>query len=252
MEKPILLKISGHHLEDHQFLQDIAVFVRDSPVPVVIVHGGGAKITEMQQVMGIEPRYVSGLRVTDAESLEMVEMVLCGVVNKRLVRHLVNAGVEAMGLSGVDRGLLRGRQLAPDMGYTGTVSSVRGDLLLNLLEEGITPVIAPVCVGEESNFNVNADTVAGAVAIAVDAQHTIFISNVEGVLVDGQPVRELTIDQANRLIEDGTVFGGMIPKVNTALDVLKAGVPRVTITNLNGLKSHGGTVFVKSAETIAS
>jgi len=252
MEKPVLIKISGHQLDDDHFLTDFATFIRNYPTPVIVVHGGGAEITRMQQMMGIEPLYIDGLRVTDAESLAMVEMVLCGVVNKRLVRHLVNAGVEAMGMSGVDRGIVRGRKLSIDMAFTGTVTSVKGDLLLDLLNQGITPIIAPVCLGEDSNLNVNADTVAGAVAVAVGASQTIFLSNVEGVLLEGQHLPQLTENQARDLIANGTVFGGMIPKVTTALDLLNAGVPQVKITNLVGLKKHGGTVLISDAETAVS
>jgi len=247
MQKPIVIKVSGHQLDDPVFLTAIAQYIRDLTVPIVVVHGGGAEITRMQQVMGIEPRYEDGLRVTDADSLAMVEMVLCGVVNKRLVRYLVHAGVDAIGLSGVDRGLVRGRKLAEHMAYTGTVTSVRGDWLLSLIDDGITPVVAPVCIGEDSNLNVNADTVAGAIAVAIGAAQMVFVSNVAGVLVDGKRAARLTVEDARRLIDDGTVFGGMIPKVTTALDILGAGIPEVVITDLDGLQTHGGTVFESGA-----
>jgi len=252
MDNPVLIKVSGHQLDDDVFLRDFAEFIRDYPAPMIIVHGGGAEITRMQQVMGITPHYVEGLRVTDAESLAMVEMVLCGVVNKRLVRYLVNAGIDAMGMSGVDRGMVRGRKLSNEMGFTGTVTTVRADLIKAWLQQGVTPVIAPVCIGENSNLNVNADTVAGAIAGAVDVAELIFLSNVEGVLIDGQLVSELTTTQARKLIVDGTVFGGMIPKVTNALNVLDSGVPQVKITNLTGLKTQGGTRFVNDVKSVVS
>ena len=167
-------------------------------------------------------------------------------VNKRLVRYLVDGSIDALGLSGVDRGLIRALKMEhpeQDMGFTGEVSAVRGEVLLGLLAQGVTPVIAPICLGPDSNYNVNADHVAGAVAGAVSAERIVFITNVEGVLVGGQRVPALTAGQAETLIADGTISGGMIPKVRTALQALQSGVPQAAITNLIGLKTHGGTVF---------
>jgi len=244
--QPILIKVSGHELDDPAYLTRFAAAVQAQSEPVVIVHGGGAEISAMQKVMGIEPRYLDGVRVTDADSLKVVEMVLCGTVNKRLVRYLLAAGVDALGMSGVDRGLVRARPMrltGHDMGFTGEVESVRADLLTTLLEQGITPVIAPVSLGAESSLNINADHVAGAVAAALQASRVIFLTNVEGVLLDGKVVPSLTPDQTQRLIDDGTIFGGMIPKVQTALHALTTGVRRAVITNLDGLQSGGGTVF---------
>jgi len=224
--------------------------------PVIIVHGGGAEITGLQKQFGIEPRYADGLRITDADSLRVVEMILCGTVNKRLVRVLTNAGLDALGLSGVDRGLVRAEKMphpSQDMGFTGQIVRVRGEVITDLLAQGVTPVVAPVCggeannfnVGEANNFNVNADHVAGAIAKAVGAARVVFLTNVEGVLV-GSPaavVPTLTPAQTQALIDDGTIFGGMIPKVQTALGALAGGVQQAVITNLKGLQAGGGTVF---------
>lgn len=250
MTAPILIKIGGHEIEDEAFLTALAQVIAELESPVVIVHGGGKEISQLQQQLGIEPQYINGVRVTDAPSLAIVEMVLCGVVNKRLVRHLLAGGVDAIGLSGVDRGLVRAVKMASDtvdMGYTGAVGTVRAEVVLSLLEQGITPVIAPICLGQDSNFNVNADHVAGAVAQAIGAAKVVFLTNVEGVLVDDALQAGLTADQAQGLIADGTIFGGMIPKVQTALAVLQGGVPQVAITNLQGLKTHGGTVFTAAS-----
>ncbi len=242
-KKPVVIKVGGHEIGDPAFLRELAMIVHDFSSPVIIVHGGGDEISQLQKLMQIEPQYVDGLRVTDAASLAVVEMVLCGVVNKRVVRYLVNVGVDALGMSGVDRGLVRGQKI-PNMGFTGTVKGVREDILRELLNQAITPVIAPVCFDDESNLNVNADIVAGAIGAAVRAERVVFITNVEGVLVDGQRVDQLTVSEVNALIENGIIFGGMIPKVRTALEVLAAGVPQATITNLAGLKSGMGTNFV--------
>lgn len=250
MPAPIVIKISGHELDSPDFLAELASTLKHFDTPVVIVHGGGKEITALQTRLGIEPRYVDGLRVTDAESLALVEMVLCGTVNKRIARTLVNAGIDAVGLSGVDGGLVSAEKLthaAVDMGYTGEVTAVRVDLLLDLLDQGFIPVIAPICLGEESNFNVNADHVAGAVAAALEADRLVFVSNVEGVLQDGQVIPRLTPAQVEALIADGTIFGGMIPKVKTALEALTGGVAHAVITNLQGLSSGGGTVFTESS-----
>jgi len=242
-----VVKISGHCLDNDALLRQFAESVAQADERLVIVHGGGAEISRLQQKMEIKPRYVDGLRVTDADSLALVEMVLCGSVNKRLVRYLLAAGVDAQGLSGVDRGLVRARQMRHDtfdMGFTGEVDTVRGEVIADLLERRVTPVIAPVSVGEGSNFNLNADPFAGAIAAAIDARAVVFISNVAGVLVEGDIIAALTRAQALELINRGIISGGMIPKVMTALDVLSSGLPQAVITDLDGWRNRGGTTFV--------
>lgn len=244
--QPTVIKVSGHDLDDAAYLTEFATVVKSLNTPIVIVHGGGTEISAMQKMMGIEPHYLDGVRITDPDSLKVVEMVLCGTVNKRLVRYLLAAGVDALGMSGVDRGLIRARKMqvtGQDMGFTGEVVSVRREWLLDLLGQGITLVIAPVSLGEDSSLNVNADHVAGAVAAAISASRAVFLTNVEGVLLDGQVMPSLTAEYTQRLIDDGTIFGGMIPKVQTALYALHAGVHSAVITNLDGLKSGSGTVF---------
>jgi acetylglutamate kinase len=241
-----VIKIGGHELGDPSFLKGLAEVVRAMDMPVVIVHGGGKEISDLQTQMGIEPRYLDGVRVTDAASLALVEMVLCGTTNKRVVRHLIAGGVEAQGMSGVDRGLSRAEKMphpTEDMGFTGEVKSVRGEVLHEMLTQGITPVIAPICLGPESSLNVNADHVAGSVAEAIGAHKVVFITNVEGVKVADRVMETLTPIETQNLIAEGTIFGGMIPKVQTALGVLGRGVPQAVITNLAGLTTHGGTVF---------
>lgn len=244
--KPIVLKVSGHELDDALFLDGLASVIATLDVPVVVVHGGGKEISTLQQQMGIEPRYVDGLRITDAPSLKLVEMVLCGSINKRLVRTFLAAGVDAFGLSGVDRGIVRAEQMqvpGHDMGFTGSVASVRPEPLLELLAAGVTPVVAPICLGPDSAYNVNADHVAGAIAAAIGAARIVFLTNVEGVLIDGQVAPVLTPEAVQELIANGTIYGGMIPKVNTALEALERGIGQAVITNLSGLRMGGGTVF---------
>ena len=250
MRDIIVIKISGHELDDPATLTGLANAVRVLSVQAVIVHGGGKEITALQTQMGIEARYVDGLRVTDAASLAVVEMALCGLINKRVVRTLLEAGVDAQGLSGVDRGLVRARRMAHDtvdMQFTGEIEAVNPAALSMLLDAGVTPVVAPVCMGQGTNYNVNADHVAGALAAALGAAQLVFLSNVPGVLADGALVPRLTPPQTDDLIARGVITGGMIPKVRTALGALEAGVHEVTITNLAGLAAGTGTAFGKSS-----
>jgi acetylglutamate kinase len=243
---PTVIKVSGHELDDPAYLTEFAAAIKLVNTPTVVVHGGGAEISAMQKVMGIEPRYLDGVRITDAESLKVVEMVLCGTVNKRIVRYLLSAGLDALGMSGVDLGLLRAEKMQhpnQDMSFTGTVVAVRGEVLQKLLAQGITPVVAPVCLGEDTNFNVNADHAAGAIAASIGASRVVFLTNVEGVLIDARVLPMLTPDETQALIDNGTIFGGMIPKVQTALHALELGIQQAAITNLQGLKAGGGTVF---------
>ncbi len=241
-----VFKVGGHEIADDGFLTELAATVAAHPRPVILVHGGGKEISDLQRALGIEPHYIDGVRVTDAASLKVVQMVLAGLVNKRLVSYLIDAGVNAIGLTGVDRGLIQARQMShptQDMGYTGEIVSVQADILYDCIAQGITPVIAPLCIGAHHTiFNVNADHVAGAVGAAIHAEQTVFITNVEGVLQNGGRVPTLTAQQAHTLITDGVINGGMIPKVKTALNAL-SGVNQTVITNLHGLKTHGGTVF---------
>ncbi|MFQ3565651.1 MAG: acetylglutamate kinase [Aggregatilineales bacterium] len=245
-QRPVVIKISGHELDDLDALRTFAEAVRQLATPVVIVHGGGKEISALQTAMGIEPRYADGIRVTDAASLSIVEMVLCGTINKRLVRVLVEQGVLAVGLSGVDGRLIHAEKMPHpqvDMGFTGRVHAVNPALLHLLLSQRQVPVIAPICFGVGNNFNVNADHVAGAIAAALPAERLIFLSNVPGVLKEDRLLAALSPREVDALIADGTIFGGMVPKVRTAIAALADGVNRVAITDLAGLSTHGGTVF---------
>ncbi len=246
---PVVMKIGGNEIDDPAFLAGLAPVVLSVGAPVIVVHGGGREIAALQRALGIEPRYLDGVRVTDAESLAVAEMVLRGAVNTRLVRHLLAGGIMALGVSGVDLGLICAEKMfhpEVDMGFTGVVTDVRADILRGWLAQGIIPVIAPICLGADNVYNVNADHVAGAVAAAVAADCVVFLTNVEGVLVNHEPLPALDEQSARSLIAEGVIFGGMIPKVQTALQTLELGVRRVVITNLKGLQTHGGTVFTRA------
>lgn len=243
-----VIKISGHQLDDGEYLAGFARSVAVLAEPVVVVHGGGRAIADLQARFGLPVEKVDGLRVTDAASMELVEMALSAQVNKRVVRALLAAGVDALGLSGVDGGLLRCRKklhAGADLGYVGEICAVRAPLLQRLLAAGFVPVVSPVSLGEDDGaaYNVNADEGAMAVAAALGADQLDFISNVPGVLVQGQVVSYLSPAATLGLIADGVVLGGMIPKVRAALDALDRGVRQARIVDLPGLASDGGTCF---------
>ena len=245
-----LIKIGGNELDESGFLARLVQVVRDlsKAHKVVIVHGGGKTIRAWQERLGLQPRYVEGLRVTDEDSLEVVEAVLCGLVNKRLVTHLVNANVPAVGISGTDAGLVRVQKMRHpqgDLGRVGEVTSVRPDLVLTLLDAGLVPVISPVSLGKDGLiYNVNADPVAQALAIALRAERLYFVSNVPGVLVAGQPIRAMTTRQAEAWIDEDIITSGMIPKVRAAVGAVEAGVGQAVITNLEGMLNNDGTAVL--------
>jgi acetylglutamate kinase len=247
----LVLKVGGNELDDPQFVRGFARAVAAMRPTPVLVHGGGKEIGQIQQALGGQPRFVAGLRVTDETALLAAQMVLCGSVGTRLVAALLAAGADAQGLSGVDRGLIRvEKQRHPegDLGWVGRPIAVRAGVLLELLARGVTPVVAPVSLGPEGPYNVNADEAAGAVAAAIGAGEVVFVTNVPGVLVGGErggakTAPLLTRAEVEGLIGDGTISGGMIPKVRAALGALDAGVAAARITNLAGLED-GGTMIV--------
>ncbi len=243
-----VLKIGGNEIDDPAFVAALVASVGAMHPRPIIVHGGGKEIGVAQQALGSTPQFVGGLRVTDAIAMQAVEMVLCGTVSTRLVAAFTLAGIDAQGLSGVDRGLIRAEKQphpAGDLGRTGRPIAVRASVLHELLAAQVVPVVAPVSLGDDGTFNVNADVVAGAVAAAVAAREVVFVTNVPGVLADGALQPHLTKAQIDALIADGTISGGMIPKVQAALTALSAGVQAARITNLHGIE--GGTVITAGA-----
>jgi acetylglutamate kinase len=249
----LVLKLGGHDLEDPRFVAALVGAVAGLDSPPVIVHGGGPEVARLQEKFGITPRKVEGLRVTDEESLALAEMALSGGVNKRLVAALNLAGVEAIGLSGVDRGLVRAERIhhpAGDLGRVGVPVVVRADVLHGLVEAGVVPIISPISLGPDGAYNVNADQVAAAIAQALGAAALVFVTDVPGVLVGGQVRSALDADEAVALIEDGTINGGMIPKVRAALGALALGVREVHITDLSGLGGGAGTMFRLATDNV--
>ncbi len=245
-QHPIVIKIGGNDLEQPGFMDDLArtVAALQAHTPCVLVHGGGRTVSRLQERLGLEPVYVNGQRVTDAASLEVVEMALSGLVNKQLTLALLHAGVDALGISGVDRGLLRVEPWSPDMGRVGRIVAVRADVLQGLCDQGVVPVVSPISMGADGRYNVNADHAAGAIAAALHAEHATFLTNVPGVQVGAQVAPYLTVSEAEALIAQGVINGGMIPKVHAALAAVTGGVQKAIITNLPGLSAGTGTVFV--------
>jgi acetylglutamate kinase len=242
----LVLKVGGNEIDDPSFLAGFANAIAKMRQTPVVVHGGGKEIADLQVKLGLTPRFVEGLRVTDDASLAVAEMVLSGRVNKRIVAALLTAGADAIGLSGVDRGLVRVEKLAHpggDLGRVGKVTKVRGEVLQQFTANKIVPVVSPISLGGDGAFNVNADSVACAIAAAMNADALVFVTNVAGVVRDDRVILSLTAHEAEGLIKSKIIFGGMIPKVRAALDAVATGVRAARITNLDGLSSGAGTVF---------
>lgn len=247
MQNVTLLKVGGAELEAGSVLDELvsALTPLAHSGPLVIVHGGGSEIARLQKRLGLVPQFVEGLRVTDADSLQVAEMVLSGLVNKRLTARLVARGVRAIGLSGVDSGLLRAEKLlhpAGDLGRVGQIVSVEVACLTDLLQLGFTPVISPISLGEDGHpYNVNADHAAMAIAEAMQVREMLFLTDVPGVMQNGVVLPELPTPRARALIAEGVITGGMIPKVNSAIEAVAQGVGAARITNLAGLAADMGT-----------
>ena len=251
----IILKIGGNELDDDSFLfglvQAVKSLQQDGKYPI-IVHGGGKTIADYQKRLGLETLFIEGLRVTDEASLDVAEMVLSGLMNKRIVRQLVNEDVRAIGISGIDDGTVCVEKMwhpHGDLGRVGEVQDVDTGLLNALLDAGIVPVVSPISIGafDGLSYNVNADHVAAAIAAAVAAIKLIFVSNVPGVLIAGRVVRGITADQCEEWIADGSISGGMVPKVRSAVDAIRRGVTQAVITNIAGVQEDGGTGIIASA-----
>ncbi|MEM7068381.1 MAG: acetylglutamate kinase [Pseudomonadota bacterium] len=255
--RTVVVKYGGNAMGDpalgKAFCRDVAL-LKQSGVHPVVVHGGGPQIGGMLEKMNIKSEFKDGLRVTDAQTIEIVEMVLAGSINKQIVASINVEGARAVGLCGKDGNMVlaekvRRTKVDPnsnieriiDLGFVGEPRQVDSTVLDLVIEAGLIPVVAPVCFGKDGNtYNVNADTFAGALAQALDAKRLLFLTDVEGVLDnDKNLIKELTVSEARGLIADGTINGGMIPKVETCIDALgddDDGVEGVVI--LNGKKAH--------------
>ena len=219
----LVIKLGGSTLDNQRDALEDIVWLRGLGARPVLVHGGGAEINEWLGKLGIPSRFERGLRVTDAETLDVVRMVLAGKVNGELVRLIGELGGRAVGLSGVDGPLLRARQIAPELGYVGAVTSVFSGPVDALSAAGFIPVIAPLALGEDGSIlNVNADDAAADLARGLGATKLLYLSDVPGILDEhGALLSTLTDGQVRELIAQGTIRGGMIPKAEACLRALE-------------------------------
>jgi len=245
--RTLVVKYGGHAMSDaaaeDSFARDV-VLLRQVGINPIIVHGGGPQIAQMLKRLGIETTSVDGLRVTDRETMEVVEMVLAGTINKQIVSAINAEGGCAIGLSGKDGGLIEARKLVltrveggmkteMDLGFVGEPQRIAADVLDIFKQSDIIPVIAPIGIGAHGEtYNINADSVAGAVAGAVKATRLLLLTDVSGVLdADQKLVSELTAATARRLIAEGVINGGMIPKIETCLHAIENGVEAAVIVD---------------------
>jgi acetylglutamate kinase len=252
-----VLKIGGNELSDPGFVTVLATTITrmksDSAEPVIIVHGGGRAIAGLQAQLGLDPIKVDGLRVTDLESLSVAQMVLSGHSNKIVVKALLAAGLDALGISGVDGAVLRCHKKqhpTVDLGYVGKIVQVRAELLQQFAAIDITTVLSPISLGLDGlTYNVNADEAATAVALSIGAKQLDFVSNVPGVLQDGMVIPHLSSMETKQLIASGIISDGMIPKVHAAMEAVQMGVSQARIVDLAGLATAGGTRFAAHTAT---
>ena len=271
-EETVVVKYGGHAMGEEEMARNFArdiVLMEQTAINPVVVHGGGPQIGEMLKRLGIKSEFAAGLRITDAATIEIVEMVLAGSINKQLVGFINEAGGKAVGLTGKDGNMVLARKVSRtvvdpdsniekivDLGFVGEPEKVDTTVLTQILGREIIPVLAPVATSAQGGtYNVNADTFAGAIAGALKAKRLLLLTDVPGVLdKSGSLIKELSADEARRLIADGTISGGMIPKVETCIYALEAGVEGVVILDgkvphavlLELLTDHGaGTLMLR-------
>ena len=235
-DRPVVVKIGGSTLGSHDTTLDDLVALQREGVKLIVVHGGGSTISQWMERQGAMPRFVRGLRVTNAQSLEIVTAVLTGLINKQLVASVIALGGKALGLSGVDGGLLEARVADQELGYVGEVTKVNPQPLLQALEGGYIPLVAPVGLHQVdgspysgSLLNINGDTAAGELACAMSVEKLIFLTDVDGIMDgSGRLIQRLGVRSANLLLRSGVVKRGMIPKLEACLKALE----RVPVTEI--------------------
>lgn len=253
-KRTVVVKYGGHAMGDEalgaEFARDI-VMLKQAGLNPIVVHGGGPQIGAMLNRLGIKSEFSGGLRITDKATVEIVEMVLAGSINKQIVAQLNQAGGRAVGLCGKDGNLIVARKVEQkihdpesniekilDLGFVGEPARINPEILEVIQKSDIIPVIAPIGVSDDGHtYNINADTAAGAIAAAMGAARLLLLTDVSGVLdKQGKLVEELTLDEAKALMTDGTISGGMIPKLETCIEAVEGGVEAVVI--LDGRVRH--------------
>jgi acetylglutamate kinase len=258
----VVVKFGGNAMGDAEAMAEFArdiVLMRQVGVNPVVVHGGGPMINDLLNRLGIKSEFVRGKRVTDQATVEVVEMVLTGLVNKRIVQAIMDEGGRAVGLSGKDDDLMVCEADDPELGFVGRPIEMNVQVLRDLFTAGIIPVVAPVATGMDplETFNVNGDTAAGAIAGALKADRLLLLTDVPGVKdTSGEIVTQLSPEQVKAMIADGTISGGMIPKTETALKAIEDGVRAVVILDgrlpnaalLELFTEHGAGSIIRSTE----
>ncbi|OWJ74751.1 acetylglutamate kinase [Haematobacter genomosp. 1] len=258
----VVVKFGGNAMGDDEAMAEFArdiVLMRQVGVNPVVVHGGGPQINDLLKRLGIESRFVRGKRVTDKATVEVVEMVLSGLVNKRIVQAINDEGGRAVGLSGKDDDLMVCVADDPELGFVGRPVEMNVQVLQDLFAAGIIPVVAPVATGTDDNetFNVNGDTAAGAIAAALKADRLLLLTDVSGVKdANGNVLTQLSPEDVKRMTEEGVISGGMIPKTQTALEAIEGGVRAAVILDgrqpnaclLELFTEHGAGTLIRSTE----
>ena len=242
--KIVVVKYGGNAMINEELKQQVMediVLLWLIGVKIVLVHGGGPEINEMMDKLGKKPTFVNGLRVTDKETVDIVQMVLAGKVNKTLVNLLEMKGGKAMGISGMDGRLIEAKVKNPELGYVGEITKIHINPVLDLLEKGYIPVISTLGCDKKGNaYNINGDTAAAYIAGAMHAERLIMMTDIDGILRDKNDphtlIRELTTAEARALQDEGVISGGMIPKVECCIKAIDEGVKNVTI--MDGRVSH--------------
>ena len=266
--KTVVIKYGGNAMENEDLQRSFArdmVLMKLVGINPIVVHGGGPQIGELLERLNIKSHFVNGMRVTDSETMDVVEMVLGGQVNKQIVSLINQQGGTAVGLTGKDGNLIRARKLEVknhadelarpeiiDIGHVGEVQEVNVEMIDMLTRSNVIPVIAPIGVGEDgASYNINADLVAGKVAEALKAEKLILLTNVSGLKSkDGEVLTGLTAQEVNDLIEDGTIHGGMLPKIRCALNAVESGVRTSHI--IDGRVAHATLLEIFTDEGVGT
>ena len=256
--KTFVIKYGGSAMADetlrHTFAGDVALLVLVGLRPV-IVHGGGPHITRAMGQAGVEPQWMDGLRVTDAETIRVVQTTLAGEINPDIVRLLGSHGALAAGVTGIDGSLFVAKPRDPKLGFVGDITAVNPDLISRMLAEGVVPVIAPLALGEDGSvYNLNADTAAGALAEALGAEKLVYLTDVEGLYGDlgdrDSLIQRVTVAGLRELVGSGSVSKGMLPKLDSCISAMESGVHRVHI--LDGRVQHALLLEVFTPEGIGT
>ena len=253
-KKTIVIKLGGHAMVDHSIMNTVvedAVLLHYVGMRVVLVHGGGPEITEKMKMVGKEPKFVGGLRVTDADTLEIAQMVLAGKISNTIVSMIAKNGAKGVGISGNDGGVVIAektglkkvqvgdKEIEVDLGYVGDIREINPQLLETMLDAGYIPVVSPLALDKKGNdLNINADTMAGELAVALKAYKLISLTDVDGVMNKERTelFHRLTLKNIDALMADGTISGGMIPKIEASVNAVRHGVEGAHI--LNGNAEH--------------